>query len=174
MRRRILLVITAAVLSFALSGCAGKGDKAGSASASEKTAKTAETPAPADTTPPVSARVGRAEQTPPAPPAPPRRTPKAAVQATQAAPAPATSPPPVIPAPKPVAGRPYYPFGETGATVIIRPVGEAFISLVNGKIDKSGGKPVPVVEGLSKGYYDRVAMPPGKVSVRIGSVSTST
>lgn len=82
--------------------------------------------------------------------------------------------PQVPPAPEPVAGRPYYPFGETGATVILRPVGEAFISLVNGKIDKSGDKPIPVVEGISSGYYDRVAMPPGKVSVRVGSVSATT
>lgn len=162
MHRHLILIFAAAVLSFALAGCESKGDGAGAESSADiaaKTAETPETPAPADPAP-----ASKAE-----PPAAPPTTPT-----VQTPPATAAAPPPVPPAPEPVAGRPYYPFGETGATVILRPVGEAFISLVNGKIDKSGGKPIPVVEGISNGYYDRVAMPPGKVSVRVGSVSATT
>ncbi len=171
MHRRILLVIAVAVLSFILGGCGERIYKAGATSTADTTAKTAETPAPAVTTPPDPAP---AVKTGPPPPAPPKQTPISTAPVVRTPPATTTPPAAAPPAPEPVAERPYYPFGETGATVIIRPVGEAFISLVNGKIDKSDGKPIPVVEGISEAYYDRVAMPPGKVSVQIGSVSAAT
>ncbi len=167
MYRIILLVIAAAGLLFTLAGCAGKGDQTGTGSSADATATAVETPASANTAPPELAPAARVEPppaTPPKPAAPAARTPPPA----------ATPPAAVAPAPTPVAERPYYPFGKEGAAVIIRPVGEAFISLVNGKIDTADGKPIPVVEGDSKGYYDRVAMPPGKVRLRIGSVSAPT
>ncbi len=70
-------------------------------------------------------------------------------------------------------GRPYFPFGDTDATVIIRPTGNAVIASINGRIDTSDGKPVPVLESLSEDYFDRIVAPPGRYRIYVENIASA-